>query len=248
MPNDRIIVGQNITKKFGGLVAVDHFSFSVQAKEIVGLIGPNGAGKTTLFNCILGVYRDYEGQFVFKGESIDNLPSNERCKAGIGRTYQVPKPFLGFTVYENVLTGASFGTSKSDVKPGERTLEELDYFNLLDKKDQKAAKLNLGEKKRLEIARALSTNPALLLMDESVAGLTETETDQLVDQIKSIPRERDLAVVFVEHVMEAVMKVSHKILVMNYGEKLAEGEPEQVRHNKEVIEAYLGEEQDAGVN
>jgi len=230
---------RDLTKRFGGLVACDSVSVEIKEGEIVGLIGPNGAGKTTLFNCIAGFYPPSEGTVHFKGENITGLPSNETCFKGIARTFQIVRVFKDLTVLDNVMVGA-FNRTNSAVRARQKALEVLDFCGLTPKKSMLAAGLTIADKKRLEFAKALATEPSLLMLDEAVAGLNQTETAEAVELVKKV-RESGITVLLVEHVMEVVMPISNRVVVLDYGKKIAEDVPEKVINNEEVIKAYLGE-------
>jgi branched-chain amino acid transport system ATP-binding protein len=236
-----ILFGTKVTKSFGGLVAVYNVDFQMYRNEIVGLIGPNGAGKTTLFNLITGVYKLDHGVIRFCNESINHLKPDQICRKGITKTFQIPKPFVDMTTLENVVVGARFGSIKRrSLRECKVQAEEiLLKVGIIDKSNILAGQLTLVERKRLEIARALSSYPSIILLDEVVAGLNPTETLEMVELIKKI-RTDGATVVMIEHVMKAVMMVSDRIIVLNHGKKIAEGSPEEIVANQDVIEAYLG--------
>jgi branched-chain amino acid transport system ATP-binding protein len=237
----RILDVKGMKKQFGGLAAVADIDFSIDQGEIVGLIGPNGAGKTTLFNLISGALVPTSGITRFKGQDITGLKPHQICKQGIARTFQLVNLFGAMTVLENVLLGSLFGTStninESDVRRG--PLELLEFVGLSGMEGFIAKELTIANQKRLEVARALATNPELLLLDEVMAGLNPTEVTEAIELIKEI-RDKGITIFMVEHVMKAIMGVSDRIIVLDYGEKIAEGTPEEIVANKRVMEVYLG--------
>lgn len=228
-----------LTKNFGGLMANDHIDLTVNEGEIVGLIGPNGAGKTTLFNCIAGFYPASEGTVLFKGEDITGLAANEICNRGIARTFQIVRVFKEMTVLESVVVGA-FNRTNSMVKARQKALEVLDFCGLVPRKHMLAGGLTIADKKRLDVAKALATEPSLLMLDEAMAGLNQTETAEAVALVRKIQL-TGITILLVEHVMEVVMPISHRVVVLEYGRKIAEDAPERIIRNEEVIKAYLGE-------
>jgi len=230
---------RQLTKNFGGLMANDRVDLRVNEGEIVGLIGPNGAGKTTLFNCISGFYPSSGGQVFFKGEDITGLPSNEICLKGIARTFQIVRIFKDMAVLDNVMVGAFNRTGSASVAR-KKAMEVLDFCGLLPKKGMLAGGLTIANKKRLEVAKAFATGPSLLMLDEAMAGLNQTETAEAVELVKKI-RNSGITVLLVEHVMEVVMPISNRVVVLDYGRKIAEDTPEKVINNEEVIKAYLGD-------
>jgi len=237
----KILDIKNLSVSFGGLKAVDDFGLELKYGEIVGLIGPNGAGKTTIFNLLTGVYTPSSGEIVFMGKNIKNLKPYDICSQGIGRTFQVVKPFLNRTVLYNVMVGSFLRTN--DIKKAEEeAIEILKFTGLINKKDLYGKNLTIPDRKRIEIARALATKPKLLLLDETMAGLNSTETIEAIKLIKKIREEKKITILLIEHIMQVIMALSDRIAVLNYGKKIAEGTPKQISTDEKVIKAYLGEE------
>ncbi len=234
---------KGLTINFGGLIAVNNLDMEVNRGEAVGLIGPNGAGKTTAFNLISGVYSPTQGKVIFDGEDITGLPPHLACKKGIGRTFQVVKPFGNMSVLQNIMVGAFINTSNQK-ECRQIALEVAEMVGLASKKDALAKNLTLANRKRLEVAKALATKPKILLLDEVLAGLNPTEIDEAVVLIKKI-NERGISVLMIEHVLQATMAICSRIVVLDYGKKIAEGTPQEVTSNSEVIKAYLGDEYEA---
>jgi branched-chain amino acid transport system ATP-binding protein len=236
-----ILQVQDVTKRFGGLQALTHVTFDLPEGQILGLIGPNGAGKTTLFNVINGVYTPNEGRVIFRGEDITGKPSYEVSRLGLARAHQVVRPLTELTVRENVMVGACFGREGLSLGAAARKAEEaLAQVDLLDRADQPSGNLNVAQKKRLELARALAAKPYLLLLDEVLAGLNPSEIAGMMDTVRAI-RDEGFTILMIEHVMQAVMSISDRIIVLDYGELIAAGSPEEVVNNPQVIEAYLGD-------
>ena len=229
-----------MVKKFGEVAALDHCSFAIERGSITGLIGPNGAGKTTLFNLITGVFKPDTGHVYFKDEDITGLKTNKICKAVIGRTFQVVKPLGRMTVLDNVIA-AAFSKVESKKEARELAMETLKFCELDHRKDVLAKRLPIGERKRLEITRAMATQPELLLLDETAAGLNPSELEGAIKLIKKI-REKGVTIIIVEHIMKVIMTISDRIHAINFGQTIAEGTPKEVANNPAVIEAYLGEE------
>jgi branched-chain amino acid transport system ATP-binding protein len=231
---------ENLSKSFSGLKAVQNVSFTVPKGEIVGLIGPNGAGKTTCFNLIAGVYKPDEGRITLDGKSIGGWRPDQICLAGVGRTFQIVKPFAGLSVLENVIVGA-LKASPSVTEAREKSRAVLERLGLWHKHNQQASELTLPERKRLEVARALATEPQILLLDEVMAGLRPTEMDTMVSVFREL-NAGGLTILMIEHVMRAVMTLSKKVVVLNYGKVIATGTPDIVTRDPAVLECYLGEE------
>ena len=235
---------KDITMQFGGLAAVADVSFVLNKGEILGLIGPNGAGKTTLFNVINGFYHPTKGDVYLKGKRVTNLRPHVLCKLGVARTFQVVKPLQRMTTLDNVIASA-FIRTKSKKEAQELSLEILKFTDLYDDINVLSKGLPLGKRKRLEIARALATQPEIILLDEAFAGLNPTEINEQIEIIKKIRTERGITILIIEHHMRVIMAVSDRIIVLNYGQKIAEGTPSEIGHNPAVIVAYLGEEHNA---
>lgn len=229
-----------LSKSFRGLKAVQSVTFSVPQAEIFAVIGPNGAGKTTLFNMIAGAFPPDTGTITFAGTRIDGLRPDEVCRLGVGRTFQIVRPFPALTVLDNVLIGALLRQHDTALA-SRRAREILRQLGLYDKRDSIASSLTLPDRKRLEVARALATDPKLLLLDEVMAGLRPTETDRMVEILRELNR-GGLTIVLIEHVMRAVMALAQRVLVLHHGEAIAQGQPAQVVRDPAVIKSYLGTE------
>jgi branched-chain amino acid transport system ATP-binding protein len=231
----------HLSKKFNGLRAVEDVSFTVPEGTIVGLIGPNGAGKTTCFNLVAGVYRPDAGEVRLDGKRIDGWRPDQVCRAGVGRTFQLVKPFAGLSVMENVIVGAL--NASADVREArEKSRLIVEQLGLAAKRDQAASSLTLPERKCLEVARALATDPRVLLLDEVMAGLRPTEMDHMVSLFRELNTKLGLTILLIEHVMRAVMALSGRIVVLHHGEVIAAGTPAEVTRDPAVLECYLGEE------
>jgi len=234
---------RDVSKRFGGLSALSNVSYSVNQGEILGLIGPNGAGKTTLFNVVNGFYPPTRGEVLFKKEKISHLKPHQICKLGIGRTFQVVRPLRRMTTLDNVIA-SSFLRAKDKVKAEEIALEALRFTGLYEDRNVLSKGLPLGKRKKLEITRAIATQPELLLLDESFAGLNPSEQNELIDIIRQI-RAKGITIMVIEHHMKVIMSLSDRVVVLNYGEKIAEGTPKEIGSNPLVIEAYLGDAESA---
>jgi branched-chain amino acid transport system ATP-binding protein len=232
---------EKISKSFRGLKAVSEASFELPEGSINALIGPNGAGKTTIFNIVAGVYKPDSGKIEFLGKEIQGLRPDQVCAAGIGRTFQIVKPFAGLSVLENVMVGA-FLRERNSREAKRLSLTILEKLNLASKSDLPASSLTLPDRKRLEVARALATRPKLLLLDEVMAGLRPTETDQMVEVFRDLNRRDGTTILLIEHVMRAVMALAQHIGVLHHGQVIARGAPQEVVRDKAVLECYLGEE------
>lgn len=232
---------QNVSKRFGGLQALSKVTFDLQEGQILGLIGPNGAGKTTLFNAINGVYPPESGHVIFREKDVTGLKPYHLARMGMARTHQIVRPLNELSVRENVMVGACFGHENRDLGSAAKIADEvLKFVGLSARTDQLAGSLNVAQKKRLEMARALAARPYLLLLDEVLAGLNPSEIEGMIQTILEI-RKQGVTIIMIEHVMKAVMNVSDRIIVLDYGVQIAEGDPAAIAKNEKVIEAYLGD-------
>jgi len=236
---NRLLVVDNLGKRFGGLAANEGISFALEAGQIVGLIGPNGAGKTTLFNCIAGFYPPSEGSIHFRGNDVTGMTPPQKARLGIARTFQIVRIFASMTVLENVMVGTMLRNKRVPVAT-ERARDALEFCGLGARLDLPAANLTVAEQRRVEVARALATDPKLLLLDETMAGLTSSEVQEAVRLVKAI-QARGIACLIVEHVMEGIMPIADHMVVLDYGRKIAEGTPAEISRNPAVLAAYLGE-------
>ena len=234
---------KGVSRFFGGLAALTDISFGVEKGDILGLIGPNGAGKTTMFNVVNGFYAPSRGEVYFKQKKISGLKPHQICRMGIARTFQVVKPLQRMSVLDNVIASA-FLRVKTRARAEEIAMETIQFTGLLDDRDVISKGLPLGKRKKLEIARALATQPEMLLLDESFAGLNPAELDESIGIIRRI-KERGITIMIIEHHMKVIMAISDRIVVLSYGQKLAEGTPKEIGNNPLVVEAYLGEAESA---
>jgi branched-chain amino acid transport system ATP-binding protein len=229
----------SLNKKYGALVVTDSLSLTVERGEILGILGPNGAGKTTLFNLIAGTVRADSGNVSFKDIDISSLGAAVRCKLGISRSFQVPHPFNGMSVFENILVGAAFGRAADD--PESHALKVMELTGMKDKANVLAGSISLLERKRLELARALATGPELLLLDEIAGGLTDKECQSLLSAIRDV-HASGVTIVWIEHVVHALLSVAQRLVVLNFGKLIADGKPADVMKSKDVKSVYLGED------
>ena len=230
-----------VSKSYGALKVIDDITLSVSEGETLGILGPNGAGKTTLFNLISGDVRADAGRIEYEGHDVTGLKPHQRCQAGIGRSYQVPQPFGNMSVFENLVTAACFGAQQSEREAWNTAHEVLEQTGLMPHANKPAGGLTLLNRKRLELARALATRPKLLLLDEIAGGLTEHEAKQLVEELQRI-KSRGMTMIWIEHVVHALLSLADRLFVINFGQKLAEGEPRAVMNDGEVRRVYMGME------
>ncbi|MEJ2705990.1 MAG: ABC transporter ATP-binding protein [Anaerolineales bacterium] len=236
-----ILQVSGVSKRFGGLQALSNVTFDLPEGQILGLIGPNGAGKTTLFNVINGVYAPEKGRVIFKDEDVTGMEPYDLARRGLARTHQIVRPLNDMSVRENVMVGACFGRQNRTLNDASGIAKEvLEFVGLYDRADQLAGSLNVAQKKRLELARSLASRPFLMLLDEVLAGLNPSEITTMVETVQKI-RQQGVTIIMIEHVMHAVMNVSDRIIVLDYGQQIAEGTPEEIANNERVIEAYLGD-------
>jgi branched-chain amino acid transport system ATP-binding protein len=229
----------NLSKSFGSLKVIDNFNLHLKNGEALGIIGPNGAGKSTLFNLITGSLISDTGSITFEEQNITHTPTHVRCRSGIGRSYQIPHPFGGMTVFENLLVGAAFGGGEKELASYENCIQLLKRTGLIQKANILAGSLTLLERKRLEMARALATNPKILLLDEIAGGLTEYEVKDLIETINMI-HAQGTSIIWIEHIVHALMSVIDRLIVINFGQKLDDGEPKTVFNSPEVQKIYMG--------
>ncbi|MCP4318948.1 MAG: ABC transporter ATP-binding protein [Hyphomicrobiales bacterium] len=235
---------KDLSKSYGAIVVADQLSYTLNDGEALGVIGPNGAGKTSMFNFITGTVRPASGEVFYKGQSITTLSAAKRCRAGIARSFQIPQPFGGMSVFENVLVAATQGAAESGHRANELCLDNLERTGLMERANAPAAGLTLLERKQLELARALGAKPSLLLLDEIAGGLTEQECQSLIATINDV-RASGVSIIWIEHVVHALLAVVDRLIVIDFGRKIAEGQPDKIMASREVQEIYLGIE--AGV-
>lgn len=230
---------ESLVKRYGALVVTDAVSLDIAEGEIVGVLGPNGAGKTTLFNLVAGTVRPDQGRVVFKGNDVTARDAADRCRLGVSRSFQVPHPFSGMTVFENILVGAAFGRAAAN--PEEHALKVMDLTGMRSRANQLAGSITLLERKRLELARALATDPELLMLDEIAGGLTERECQSLLAAIRDV-HASGVTIVWIEHVVHALLSVAQRLVVLNFGKLIADGRPGEVMSSRDVKSVYLGED------
>jgi len=234
-----VLEAASLTKRFGAVAVIDELSFELAQGEALGIVGPNGAGKTTTLNMLAGDFPPSSGRVWFGGRDVTALPAHRRCRLGLGRTAQVPRPFEGLTVFENVVVGATFGGRRRGAAATDAALRAMATAGMVDQANVRAGALTLLDRKRLELARALATDPQVLLLDEIAGGLTEGEVLELVDTIRGI-HHRGVSIVWIEHIVHALLRVVDRILAMDYGRKLIEGDPHEVMASDAVRDVYLG--------
>jgi branched-chain amino acid transport system ATP-binding protein len=234
-----ILLAESVNKRFNALVVLNQVNFVVAEREAVGIVGPNGAGKTTLLNVLAGALRPSSGAVFFRGENVTDLPVEERCRRGIARSHQIPRPFGGMTVFENLFVAAANGGAFQRSEAYDRCLDSLRLCDMLRIANRRAETLGLLDRKRLELARVLVTDPVILLLDEIGGGLTDAEASELIDTIQTL-RRRQITIVWIEHIVHVLLQVAHRLVCMNAGAIIADGEPEAVLSDRTVIDAYLG--------
>ena len=234
-----ILEAKNLTKSYGGVRVVDDLSVSLIQGEALGVVGPNGAGKTSMLNLLTGMVHPDSGKVVFAGRDISHMPPEKRCHLGLGRTYQIPRPFEGMTVFENVLVGATYGRNQSEKASYELCALALDRTSLLPRANVLAESLSLLERKRLELARALAIEPKVLLLDEIAGGLTEHEVQSLIETIKGL-RSEGITIIWIEHIVHALLAVVDRLIALDFGKLIAEGDPKTVINSPEVRDVYMG--------
>ena len=240
-PEQTLLRLDAVQKRFGGLVVLNNIDIAVGANELIGLIGPNGAGKSTLFNIITAIYTPTQGRIRFLDRDITGTAPHRICRLGIARTFQLVRTFLTMTAFENVMVGAVYGAGGRVRNATEAATQALELVGLTAKRDVRTAHMTLSDRRLLEIARAVASSPALLLLDEPMAGLNPTEIQRMVDVIRRARSERGISILWVEHKVDAIMKVCSRVIVLDHGEKIADGTPREIVANRKVIEAYFGE-------
>jgi branched-chain amino acid transport system ATP-binding protein len=235
----QILSTVGLVKRFGALLVLDNVDFALEANEAVGIVGPNGAGKTTLLNVLVGAIRQSAGTVVFRGLDMAGKPAAERCRIGIARTHQIPRPFKGMTVFENLFVAATFGGGFDRRSAYDRCIDSLELCGMLRIANRRAGTLGLLDRKRLELARALVTDPIVLLLDEIGGGLTDAEADELVNAIRTV-RKRGIAIVWIEHIVHILLQVVERMICMEAGHVIADGDPKSVMSDRAVVDAYLG--------
>lgn len=239
--SDPVLKLSKISKKFGGLQVLQDIDLELNQEEIVGLIGPNGAGKSTLFNIITSIYRQNSGEVFLNGKRITNLSPNKICHLGISRTFQLIRSFLSMTVLQNVMVSSTYGYQYGSKGSRQRAAEALDLVGLTPKSDIVAAHMTLSDRRLMEVAMALASNPVVTLLDEPMAGLNPSETEKILQLIKKVRDERKISILWVEHKVDAVFDICDRVIVLDYGIKIADGKPQEIAKNQKVIEAYFGE-------
>jgi branched-chain amino acid transport system ATP-binding protein len=234
-----ILSARSVNQRFDALVVLNEVNFTVGESEAVGIVGPNGAGKTTLLNILAGVYQPSAGTVSFRGQDITDLPIEDRCRKGIARSHQIPRPFGGMTVFENLFVAAANGGEFRRNLAYDRCIDSLKLCGMLKLANRRAETLGLLDRKRLELARAVATNPVVLLLDEIGGGLTDAEASELVETIQTL-RQRNIAIVWIEHIVHVLLQVAERLVCMNAGMILADGNPQMVMSDRTVIDAYLG--------